>query len=170
MKKLLLVTVITLFISAAGFAQTESSFKISIGAELSFPTGDFSQTHAFGIGGTAQVEFPVQDKLSATATGGVLFYNGKSIPGASGTKYSGINIIPIRVGLKNFFATGFYGAAQIGVGFINRGIGTAFAYSPQLGYEFDSKSGKSFDISIKYDGYAKSGGLGAFGIRVAKVL
>lgn len=169
MKKISLLLFALMALTLAGKSQN-SSFKVSVGAEVGIPTGNFSNTHGFGIGATGQFEFPVQERLSATATGGILFYNGKSIPGASGTKFSGINIIPIRVGLKNFFTTGFYGAAQIGLGFINRGVGTAFAYSPQLGYEFDSKDGKSFDIAIKYDGYAKSGGLGAFGIRVAKVL
>lgn len=169
MKKISLVFFALLTITLAGKSQN-ANFKVSVGAELGFPTGNFSSTHSLGIGATGQVEFPVQEHLNTTITGGILFYNGKSIPGASGTKYSGINIIPLRVGLKNFFTTGLYGAAQVGVGFINQGIGTAFAYSPQLGYEFDSKDGKSFDIAIKYDGYAKSGGLGVFGIRVAKVL
>lgn len=171
MKKLSIFFFTFMFVTATVNAQDASTFKISIGAELSFPTGNFSNTHAFGIGGTAQVEFPVQDRLSATATGGILFYNGKSIPGSSGAKFTGQTIIPLKVGLKNYFTTGLYGAAQIGLGFFsNFASGTAFAYSPQLGYEFNSKSGKSFDISIKYDGYAKNGSIGAFGIRVAKVL
>lgn len=168
MKKISLVFFTLLTITLAGKSQN-ANFKVSVGAELGFPTGNFSSTHSIGFGGTAQIEFPVQDKLSATATGGILFYNGKSISG--GAKNVGQNIIPIRIGLKNFFTTGLYGSAQIGVGFLSNFIkGTAFAYSPQLGYEFDSKDGKSFDIAIKYDGYAKSGGLGVFGIRVAKVL
>ncbi len=159
---------VTLLMIALAVKSQNANLKVSVGAELSFPTGNFSNTHGFGIGATGQVEFPVQENLSATATGGILFYNGKSITG--GTKFTGQTIIPLRVGLKNFFTPGLYGAAQIGLGFFsNFASGTAFAYSPQLGYEFDAKSGKSFDISLKYDGYAKSGSLGAFGIRVAKV-
>ena len=71
MKKISLLFFALLFTAFTGQAQDASTFKISVGAELGFPTGNFSNTHSIGFGGTAQVEFPVQDKLSATATGGI---------------------------------------------------------------------------------------------------
>lgn len=167
MKKIIVFTLVALCTSGLVKAQNDDKLKVSVGPELSIPVGNFSTGWSFGIGATAQVEIKLQDRLNGTATGGVIFYNGKSIGG--GLKQTGITIIPIRVGGKYFFTEGIYGAAQIGVGFINKGIGTAFAYSPQLGYEFRTKSGKAVDASFKYDGYSKNGTLGAIGFRVAYV-
>jgi hypothetical protein len=62
-----------------------------------------------------------------------------------------------------------YGALQAGVAFLNNGGGTAFAYSPQLGYEFKTKTDKAIDASFKYDGYSKNGTLGAVGVRIAYI-
>lgn len=171
MKKLLFLTVIAMFISFSMFAQ-DGGVKFSVGAELGFATGGFSNTHSIGIGATGQVELPLQENLKGTATGGILFYNGKSISGISGAKATGQTIIPLRVGVKYFLTPGVYGALQAGVGFFsNYATGSAFAYSPQVGYEFESKTGKSVDVALKYDGYSKSGGsLGSFGIRLALVL
>ena len=172
MKKLLLSAIAITVISLSASAQDRSSFRFSVGAELGIPTGGFSSSHSFGIGGTAQAEISLQENLMGTATAGFLIFKGKSIPNTSNANFPEQTIIPIRIGVKYFLTTGIYGAFQTGVGFLgNNASGTAFAYSPQIGYEFESKNNKSFDISLKYDGYAKSGGsIGYFGIRLAKVL
>jgi len=171
MKKLFLAAITFTVISLSAAAQDRSNFRFSVGAELGIPTGGFSNSHSLGIGGTAQAEISLQENLMGTATAGFLVFKGKSIPGMSNANFPDQAIIPVRIGVKYFLTTGIYGAFQTGVGFLNNDGGTAFAYSPQIGYEFESKNNKSFDVSLKYDGYAKSGGsIGYFGIRVAKVL
>ena len=171
MKKIILFTVIVLAISISGFGQDGSNLRFSVGAELGIATGGFYETHSLGIGGTAQLEILLQEKLKATATSGILIFNGKSIPGGNSAKYTGQVIIPLRIGVKYYLTPGIYGAFQTGVGFLsNYAKGTAFAFSPQVGYEFITNSGKPIDICVKYDGYAKSGTIVFFGIRVAKVL
>lgn len=147
--------------------KNDDGLRFSVGAELQFPTGSFSDTHSFGIGATAQVEYPIAENLNITGTGGIIFYNGKSV--GNGFKYEGINIIPLRVGAKYFLVDGFYAAGQVGVGFISGGNGTAFAYSPQFGYEFKTKSDKALDASVKYEGFSKSGTLSQFGFRLAYI-
>ena len=168
MKKIFLFTVITTLISSGSFAQQDNKFKFSVGAELGLATGNLSETHSFGIGATGQIEFPIQEKFKGTATGGIIFYNGKSI--GNGVKNTGLTVIPIRIGGKYYLTSSVYGALQIGVGFLNKDLGTAFAYSPQIGYEFLSKNNKPVDIAFKYDAYAKNGTLGSLGIRLALVL
>ena len=171
MKKIILFTAIILTISISGFGQEGSNIRFSVGAELGIATGGFSETHSLGIGGTAQLEIALQEKLKGTATSGILVFNGKSIPGENSAKHTGQVIIPLRIGVKYFLTPGIYGALQTGVGFLsNYAKGTAFAFSPQVGYEFITNNGKPIDICIKYDGYTKSGTIGFFGIRVAKVL
>ena len=86
-----------------------------------------------------------------------------------GIKFKAAGIIPLKAGIKYFLSDGFYGAAQIGVGFFTSYSNeSAFAYTPMLGYEFSTKSGKVIDAGFKYDGYSKNGGsLGAIGFRLA---
>src|SRR5665647_929674 len=143
MKKIIVFTLMAICSSCMVMAQNEPGFKFSVGPELSFATGSFSNTHSIGFGATIQAEVFLQEHLYGTATTGIIFYNGKSIVGTN-TKQKGLAIIPLRVGAKYFLAGGVYGAAQIGLGFFsNYEKGTAFAYSPQLGYEFNTKSGKA---------------------------
>jgi hypothetical protein len=168
MKKLLLSAAVILFASAACVAQRDNKFKISVGPELAFTTGSFSSTHSFGIGGSGQVEIPLQDKLQGVAYGGVIFYNGKSA--GSGIKNKGVTIVPLRIGLKYFLMGSVYGGLQAGLGFLGGAAsGTAFSYSPQIGYEFQTNSGKSIDATFKYDAYSKDGTLGSLGIRLAYI-
>ena len=168
MKKIILAALLIVALSVAGFAQKDNHFAFSVGAELGLATGSFSQTHSFGIGGSAQVEIPIQDKLQGTGYIGILFYNGKS--SGAGYKFKGETIIPVRVGIKYFLTEGVYGGLQAGLGFLNNGGGTAFSYSPQIGYEFKTKSNKAVDATFKYDAYSKSGGtLGALGFRLAYI-
>ncbi|MES2850134.1 MAG: hypothetical protein V4685_13835 [Bacteroidota bacterium] len=170
MKKLILLTAVTIFASAVCVAQKREGLKLSVGPELAFTTGSFSNTHSIGIGGTAQLEIKLQEKLQGVAYGGFMFYNGKSVI-TSSTKNVGQTIIPIRIGVKYFLAGSIYGSLQAGVGLLsNYYTGSAFSYSPQVGYEFETKNGKSIDATLKYDGYAKSGGgIGSFGLRIAYI-
>lgn len=170
MKRIILLSFIALSISGIVKAQNEQRLRFSVGPELSIPTGTFSLGWSFGIGATGQVEIPVQQNFNVTGTAGLIVYNGKTV--GNGYKNTSLTIIPIRVGGKYFFTQGVYGAAQLGLGIINRGFGTAFAYSPQLGYEFKTNSGKAIDLSLKYDGYsgkAEVGTLSAVGVRVAYI-
>jgi hypothetical protein len=168
MKKILLFTIIAFSISIKGFAQHDGGLKITAGPELGFATGDFSNNYSLSYGATGQLEIKLQENLKGTFTSGIIFYNGKSL--GNGVKNTGLNVIPLRVGGKYFFTAGIYGALQLGVGFLNKDLGTAFAYSPQIGYEFVSNNGKGLELTFKYDGYSKSGTIGGFAVRLAFVL
>lgn len=168
MKKLVLLCLIGSCTITAGFAQKKDNVKLSVGAELAFASGDFSNSHSFGIGGSGQLEIPIQEKLNGVAYGGILFYNGKSA--GAGLKNKGVTIIPVRVGVKYFLTGSVYTNLQAGLGFIGgSGTGTSFSYSPQIGYEFQTNSGKSIDLTFKYDAYTK-GSLSSFGFRLAYIL
>lgn len=169
MKKVLFATAICALCSSAVMAQKkdkDSKFVFSAGPELGFATGDFNVTHSVGIGGTIQGELNVAEKTNVTLTTGYLSYAGRSI--STGIKFKAQGIIPLKAGVKYFLSEGFYGAAQLGAGFWNNSVGTAFAYTPMLGYEFNTKSGKAVDASVKYDGYSiNSSSVGSVGVRLA---
>ncbi|NOT90379.1 hypothetical protein [Ferruginibacter sp.] len=167
MKKIFLAVAITAICTGA-YAQSESDkkFHFSVGPEVGFATGDFNVTHSVGVGATVQAEYNVGGTSNVTLTTGYMSYAGKSA--GAGIKFKAAGIIPLKVGLKYFLSEGFYGAAQIGAGFFNNGGGTAFAYTPMIGYEFNAKSGQAIDAGLKYDGYSKNGsGLGSVGVRIA---
>jgi hypothetical protein len=167
MKKILLV-VLTAVVCSGAFAQKDDDKRLhfSVGAELGVITGDFQKFNSLGVGGTAQVEYNVASGTNLTLTGGFISYIGKSA--GTNTKYKALGILPIRAGIKYAIIDNFYGAAQLGAGIISNGGGTAFAYSPIIGYEFTMNSGKTIDASLKYDGYSKANAnFGAVGIRLA---
>lgn len=167
MKRIFLIAGITAICSAA-VAQKgdDNKVRFSAGPEIGFATGDFNVTHSIGIGATIQGEVNIAQSTNVTLTTGYLSYAGRSV--GSGIKYKAAGIVPLKAGIKYFLSEGFYGAAQLGVGFFNNSGGTALAYTPMLGYEFNTKSGKAVDASFKYDGYSKNGtGLGSVGVRLA---
>lgn len=149
MKKILLAVVITAICTGA-YAQKDSDrkFGFSAGPEIGFATGDFNNTHSIGIGATIQGDFNIAPSTNFTLTTGYLTYAGKSA--GSGIKYKSAGILPLKAGIKYFLSGGFYGAAQLGVGFFSNGGGTALAYTPMLGYEFNTKSDKAIDAGLKY--------------------
>ncbi len=168
MKKIFVLLLIACASSAALMAQDDTRFKFSVGPELSFATGTFADGYSFGIGATGQVEFYIQEKLYGTGTSGVIFYNGKSQ--GNGLKNTGLNIIPIKVGIKYFIAGSVYVGVQTGVGIINHQQGTYFAYTPLVGYEFKTNSDKALDASLKFDGYSGSGSsISSVGVRLAYI-
>lgn len=167
MKKQLLFALILGCLSTTTFAQKDG-LKFSAGPEVGFAIGDFSNTHSLGIGASAQMEFSLQEKMNATVTAGFLTFSGKSIAGTN-VKFQGQAFIPVRGGIKYFLTTGIYAGAQAGVAFLNNGGGTAFSYSPQIGYEFKTKNDKAVDATFKYEGYSKNGSLGALAFRLAYV-
>ena len=169
MKKKVLLPFLGLLMTGLVNAQDAQKFRFSVGPELSFASGSFAITHSVGFGATIQGEIPLQQNLYGTATTGFIVYGGKSVAGTN-LKATSQTIIPIKVGIKYFFVNGFYGAAQIGVGILgNNAKGTAFAYTPQIGYEFKTKSGKAVDATFKYDGYSKNGTIEAVGFRLAYI-
>lgn len=173
MKKLYLSALLVIFSFGGTMAQSDKTFSVSVGPELAFATGSFSQSHSIGSGGTVQVEYLVKERLKATATVGVLAFIGKSRPNFT-TNYPSQRVIPFRIGAKYYLTGNLYGGAQLGVAFRNNYApysGTAFAYSPlMLGYEFTIKDNKAIDATLKYDASSGSGGtISAMGFRLAYI-
>jgi hypothetical protein len=158
--------ILLLMIAVSGNAQKTHNVKFTFGPELGFATGSFSNTHSIGLGGTVQLEVPMQEHTNFTVFSGYISYNGKSV--VNNVKYKGMGIIPLRGGIKHYFVGGgLYGGLQLGVGFYNNyGSGTAFSYAPLLGYEFRTRNGKPIDITGRYDAYSKNGTISAFNFRL----
>jgi hypothetical protein len=167
--KSIILPVFLLLLSISAVAQNDRKFIVSGGPELGFASGTFANTHSVGTGATIQAEYQVQEKLRATATFGVLVYAGKS--SGNTTKNNAQTIIPVRAGAKYFVAGGAYAGLQSGLAILGSyDKNVSFAYSPLVGYEFTTKSGKALDATLKYDGYSGANGtIGAIGVRLAYI-
>jgi hypothetical protein len=161
MKKLFVIAA-SIFTYLAVHAQETSPLKFSIGLEAALPVGDFADVSSFGIGGSAQADLWVADKLTLLLNAGYISFQGKSYGGVR-DKASGF--IPVQAGFKYNLTDQLYGLAQLGATFITeKNSETLFTYAPGLGY----KLSPNLDALLKYTGFSAKGiDLSAVGLRVA---
>jgi hypothetical protein len=190
MKKLVMVLLIgaTVLQATAQKDKKDNKLKFSVSGEFGAVTGNLKTNYSVGIGPSAQVEYKINDKFSATVQGGVLALVSKKIPG-SNLKLKSQTTLPLLGGVKYYFMPKLFGAAQVGAAiFTTSGNdGARFAFSPSVGYQINDK----FDVSLKYTGFVgdntvtsvnvfgpiqvptsttASGESGVFGIRVGYTL
>jgi hypothetical protein len=153
--KILLAATLLLIASTSVIAQNG---RLSVGAELALPSGDYGDNAGTGFGGSLRYENPLGDNLGLMGTVGYLMYGTKTIEsGAAGysvkTEYTN-SMIPIMVGGKYYFTEqqeGFYGMLQLGLTMLSSKFETtsnipgvpstsdtqsnsAFTWSPGIGY------------------------------------
>lgn len=177
MKKLFLLTAIAgvlAFSSASAQNRKDPAMggaKLSVGVEFGLPTGDFSNSHKLGVGGSLIYIAPIAENLKFTANAGYISFSGKDylITNNLSIKAPNAAFIPVKAGLRYYFVENFYGGAELGAAFAtgNGSSGTAFAYSPGIGVEFPVADKASIDVGARYEGWSKNGTLSFFGIRAA---
>ncbi|TFF34938.1 hypothetical protein [Mucilaginibacter psychrotolerans] len=163
MKKVLFAMTVLCGLSLGAFAQSSSSqdSKFSIGFEGGLPTGDAKQAYNAVLGASLKYDYNVATGTYLTGSAG---YNAflvksqyKSIVGSTD------GAIPVKAGIKYFFGSGFYGEGQLGAAFSTEsGGGTAFVYSPGIGYDF----GSGVDVGVRYEAWSKDGTIGQVGLRL----
>ena len=169
MKKVILSLVVVAIASLSASAQKEKAeskdLKFSVGVEAGLPIGDFKSGYSFGIGGSVQGEYAVAETVGITLNAGYLSFTGKTITeGGQSLKLPSTSMIPVLAGAKFHFTEKVYGHAQLGLSFFNNGGGSAFTYSPGIGFDL----AENFDILIKYQAASKSGSTLSFiGLRAA---
>ncbi|MBB5623402.1 hypothetical protein HDE69_004486 [Pedobacter cryoconitis] len=179
MKRLFLLTAIAgVFAFSNVSAQNVKGPTLGVGADFAIPMGNLSDAYKFGVGGSLLFQTPIAKKLNFTASAGYLNLFGKS-----NVQYLALNnngfyvdqtdvpnegIVPVKVGARYFISNNFYAGGEIGAAFFTgEGGGTAFAYSPSIGFELPVGNKNAIDLSAKYEGWSKNGSVGFFGLRVA---
>lgn len=166
----------TALICFSSLTQAQSGrTRFSIGPEIGLATSnpldeiDGNKGWGLGLGGSAQIEHFFQDKVSGALYAGIIGFAGRSASGNS--KNKAYTTIPVRAGINYYVGNRLHLGAQLGVGFnsFNGGSATAFAYGPQIGYNF-TRNDKPLDLTLKYDGYAGNGGFSALGLRLSLIL
>lgn len=148
-------------------AQTtpSSAFRLGIGLEVGAPTGNASNFSNFVLGGTARLQYGLTNDLALTLTSGYYSFFGKNYT-VGGTTIDGPNVgvVPLKGGIKAFFANNLYFGAEVGAGFeTSAGGSTKFLASPALGW-----ANKSWDVSARYENLSgQNNNYGLVGLRVA---
>jgi len=175
--KNVLILLVMLFVASSAFSQSkerQGDNRFGIGPAIGFATSNPLKNEpenkgwGLGAGGMIQLEHFFRGSLSAVAQAGLISFTGRS-SGAS-VKNKAYTTIPIRVGANGYVGNLHLGA-QIGVGLNSFGgeNKTAFAYSPQIGYNF-SRNDLPLDFTLSYDGYAGHGGFSAFLFKLSLIL
>jgi hypothetical protein len=144
------------------------AFRFGIGLEGGIPTGDARSGSNFELGGTARLQYGVSNNLALTLTSGYYNFFGKTItdPILNTTfKTPSEGIIPVKAGIKAFFAPSFYFGAEAGAGFEATGDDkqVKLILSPGVGY-----ATKSWEVGARYENFSGQGSnFGLIGLRVA---
>ncbi|QKJ30893.1 hypothetical protein HQ865_14420 [Mucilaginibacter mali] len=144
-------------------SKDNSPWRFGIGLEAGAPTGNAHNFSNFELGGTARLQYGADKGLAWTLTSGYYNMFGKEF-GNTGVKYNSLGIVPLKVGLKAFFADNVYFSAEGGPGFeTNSGGSTKLILSPGLGY-----ANTHWDVGVRYENFSgQSNNYGLVGARIA---
>lgn len=149
-----------------------NQLRFGIGVEGFVPTGNLRTVSNVGIGGTARLQYGVNQNVALMLTAG--YYNAfgqKVAPGYSDLKYPSVGIVPVKAGIKGYLADGFYLSGEVGAGFETRDVyaradgskDTKLILAPGLGYSF-----KNVDIGARYENFSgQNNNYGIAALRIA---
>lgn len=169
--------VAAIFIGSNAKAQTITPDKLrfGIGVEGGLATGTAHDYSNLELGGTARLQYGFSKNLAVTLTSGYYNFFGKNDP-TTGDKYQSLGMVPIKAGIKAFFAPNWYFGAEIGAGietkvFASQTVNdsedneknTKLILSPALGY-----AQKHWDVGVRYENFSgQSNNYGLVALRLA---
>jgi hypothetical protein len=153
---------------------TPDKLRFGIGVEGGIVTGNAHDFSNLELGGTGRLQYGVSNNFAITLTSGYYNFFGKTEPGTN-DKYQSLGMVPVKAGIKAFFAKNLYFGAEAGAGFetktfLPQDVDERFAekdtkliLSPAIGY-----ASKSWDVGVRYENYSgQSNSYGLVGLRVA---
>jgi hypothetical protein len=176
MKKLTKIIAVASFAVASLFtanqvsAQTTtpaSAWRFGIGVEGLFPTGgQLKDISNAGIGGTARLQYGINNTVAFTLTSGYYNYFGKEysrvITPTSTVTYKAVDfgMVPVKAGIKAYVGSGFYVAGEVGAGFETKdayrgatgefnGKATKLILAPSVGYSWTN-----VDLGVRYENFS----------------
>jgi hypothetical protein len=153
------------FINLVFIVESLSQGRVSIGAEVGFPTGSGSDGVNTGLGGSIRYEGLATKKLTWLLSAGYLNFSAKAPSGLpSGFNVTGsATVVPVEGGVKYFVNEafkGFYIGSDLGIVFgslsttasysgSSTSLSTSenkFNFAPMIGYHFPT-----VDLTFKYN-------------------
>jgi len=169
MRKMYMVLLATILISAGSFGQQGKSY-IGAGADLSLPTSEFGSLFKTGAGAYVKGIFGVGTTGQVTLTTGYSkFKNAGDWDDFAATE----SAVPLLIGYRHNF-NGFFVEPQIGYGIYNykenswedgyyEDTGGAFTWAAGVGYVFNNK----IEVSGRYQAGGRNGwNVSMFGLRL----
>jgi len=170
MKKFFAIVLAVVFISATGFAQKGNN-RVGVGADVSFPTGDFGEAFNAGVGIYAKGMYGIGTAGQITFTTG---FSSFKMEGSSDDFKMTMRVIPLLAGYRHYF-NGFFAEPQLGYGIYGARIKTdieglegsdsegAFTWALGAGYIFNDQ----IEVSARYQSGSRDGSsISLFGLRV----
>jgi hypothetical protein len=144
---------------------SKNVLRLGLGLEGGYATKNFSN---FELGGTARLQYDLASNLSLMLTPGFYHFfakEGESQITDKGLFNNDLNMIPVKAGLKSFFAQNFYLSAEAGAGFeLNHAKETKLILSPGIGYA----GNKGLDLGVRYENFSGNhSNYGIIGLRLA---
>lgn len=138
-------------------------WRFGIGLETGIPTGNANNISNFELGGTARLQYDASDHFAWTLTSGYYNMFGKDMPGTN-VSYNSLGIVPLKLGIKAFFAPKFYFGAEAGAGFETQSGGnTKLILAPSLGW-----ANRTWDVAFRYENFSgQDNSYGLVGLRIA---
>lgn len=171
------IIAIAVFAGSNAKAQMVSANKVrfGIGVEGGVATGNAHNISNLELGGTGRIQYGLTNNLALTLTSGYYNFFGKN-DALLGVKYQSLGIVPVKLGIKAFFAPNLYFGAEAGAGFETKAFGlvkgennadfqknTKLILSPAIGY-----ASKSWDVGVRYENFSgQNNSYGLVALRVA---
>ncbi|CAM3647490.1 outer membrane beta-barrel protein [Mucilaginibacter galii] len=163
-------------------ATPANAWRFGIGIEGMAPTGNLHNISNAGLGGTARLQYGINNNLALTITSGYYNFFGKEntyeIPsGTTVTRVTQKNvdfgIVPVKAGLKAYIGDGFYVAGEVGAGFETKDAyrgrtgdynekATKLILAPGVGYSWSN-----VDLGVRYENF--SGNNNNYGMVAARL-
>jgi hypothetical protein len=159
------IAALAIFFGTQANAQSKSSdspWRLGIGLEAGAPTGNAHTISNIELGGTARLQYGADKGLAYTLTSG--YYNMFVKDPYKSLGANDLGIVPLKAGIKAYFADNIYFGAEVGAAFeTNKGGNTKLDLAPGLGY-----SNKSWDVGARYENFSGQGNnYGMVGLRIA---
>lgn len=164
-----------LFTSNVTKAQTtghdSQAWRFGIGVEPGIPTGDMRDFSHFALGGNVRLQKDLSGSVSLMGTVGYTNFFSRNYTVAGTTvDPDDYGLVPLKGGVKVFFAHNAYISGEAGAGFETKDGGdgdkhTKLILSPGIGF---AMSGSGLDLGLRYDNFSGQGSnFGQVALRVA---
>ena len=170
MKKIILSFILISAATISCFAQTGTTPKLSIGADIGLPTGSVSEVYNSVIGASAKLELPtINSNLKFMLVGG---YSDFLIKSEYTSIFTSASYAQVEAGARYYFIPMIYLEGDFGVSFnLNKNYTeqkVGLAYDPTIGVNLPVSAKNAIDIGVRYDGRVESGGtISQVALRVA---
>lgn len=148
-------------------------FNFGVNLEPALPLGDLKLASNFGFGVNGMVKYTLDDKLSLRGSLGYMTFLGKTLTETEDDgngniqtvsfKPAALHAVTLKAGAAYMLTDNIFAQGSIGLAFLNQGGGTAFLYTPGIGY-----ASGHIEVLAKYEAWAKnSQTLSFFGLQFA---